>query len=118
MRPMNHTTFGIPFVHTIERHRIACLQRRNSRGKIDIVRNEQGLTGVEPKNKALMATTVLVVGQHPVYDTGSGYLEPTPLIPERSRQNLIACARINMSIPRAIELIPADVQRRDDQKWC
>jgi len=92
MRPMNHTTSGVPFIHTIEGYRISFLQRRNSRSKVNVVRNQQGLTGIETKNEALMTTSIVVIGQNSIYKACTGYLKATPLIPERRHNSLVACA--------------------------
>lgn len=61
--PVNNATLCIPLVHTIEGNGVPRFQRRDSGSQIDVVRNENDLTGRKREDEALMTTSVIVVGK-------------------------------------------------------
>src|SRR3954469_3903481 len=67
MRPVDDASLRIPFVLTIEDDGIALSQGTDSRSKIDVMRHQQGLPGIQSNNEPLMPAAVGVVRQHLPY---------------------------------------------------
>ena len=61
VRPMNDASFVVPLVFTIERDCVALPERGDSGGKIDIVSDEQCLSGLQLDNESLMPAPIVVV---------------------------------------------------------
>ena len=62
--PVNHPAKLIPLVLPLELNRVP-LGDGDPRRQIDVVGNEQCLSRGETKNEALVASSVIVIGQHP-----------------------------------------------------
>jgi len=108
MRPVNHTPFRVPFVHTIECHRVAGLQGRDSRSEVYVVRDEQRLAGGQPEDEALMTPAVIVVGKHVRNDPLAGYLNATLMISEGIGYLLTAGSSPSWGGEIAADLTPPD----------
>ena len=61
MRPMKNSPFFIPLVLTRELYGISFAKKSNSWGNIDIVRNQNRLTGRKGNYEFLMSATAIVV---------------------------------------------------------
>lgn len=62
--PVDDAALGVPFLLTRERHPVAGIQGWDARRDVDVVGDQQGLTRCPLEDEALMATAVVVVGQH------------------------------------------------------
>ena len=61
MCPVNNTALFVPFVFTVKADPIAGAQSVDARCKIDIVRNQDGLSGLKFKHETLVAVALIVV---------------------------------------------------------
>lgn len=61
--PVDDPAFGVPFILAVELHRVSCLQRRDSWSEVDVVCDQQGLSGLEFEDEPLMPAPVVVVRQ-------------------------------------------------------
>ena len=82
--PVNNAALRVPFVHTIERDGISRFQRRNSRCQVNVMRDEQRLTGRKRDDEALMTTTISIVGEKLRHYAFSLNLNAASLFIERS----------------------------------
>ena len=64
VRPVDDAALGIPFVFTVELHKIALIQRINSRCHINIVGDQYRLARRQLNYKALMLAPFGVVGEN------------------------------------------------------
>jgi len=74
VRPVHHTAFRVPFKFAIKADRITRSQRIDARRQVDVVCDEQRLSGIQPNNEALMAAAIVVVGQELHYHALAGKL--------------------------------------------
>jgi len=65
MRPMHHATSVVPFVFASEIDGVADGQILNSRGQVDVVGEEQRLTGRKLHDESLVTATLIVVRENP-----------------------------------------------------
>ena len=65
--PVNYTTLVIPFIFSLESDGISRLQGCYPRCHIDIVGDEQCLSGIQSENEALMTTALVVIREYPDY---------------------------------------------------
>ena len=63
MRPVNDPAFRVPLVLPEEFDRIADVQGRDRRRKVDVVRHQQRLPGRKPQDEALVPAAFVVVGK-------------------------------------------------------
>ncbi len=98
---MNDPAFCIPLVNTTERDSVTRLQRTDARGKINVVRDQKGLTRGQPQDEMLMTTAVRVIRQ----DCPGASAREAPLGPS-DRDH---AAAQTLSLPR--DPIAAGVQR-------
>ena len=75
MRPMYNTSFFIPLVLTVKLHGIALSKSVDFGSKIDVVCDQDRLTGRQPDDESLMPATVVVVGQELDDNTFAGDLQ-------------------------------------------
>ena len=62
--PVDDAAFGVPFILTRERYSVAVIQGWDAGRDVDVVGDQQGLTGCQLEDEALMATAVVVVREH------------------------------------------------------
>lgn len=87
--PVDHATLSIPLVLAIEDNTVAIVQCCDARSEIDIVGDQQGLTGGKPEDKALVTAAVVVVGQNAIHHAFSADLKAALLSLECGRDRLI-----------------------------
>jgi len=63
VRPMEHSAFGIPHIFALERDGVSDTEGTYLRGDVDVVRNQQRLTGLQFDNEPLMPAALVVVWQ-------------------------------------------------------
>lgn len=117
MRPMHNAAFGVPLVFTIKGDIIPFPEVKNSRGKVNVVGNKQGLTGREPQDKALVATAVVVIWQDLADNAAACRLHPASVFCNGSDQNRIALPRKTRGIIGAVELTPAKIDGQDEGNY-
>ena len=61
--PVNHSTFWVPFVFSDKLDPIANFERVDTRGNVDVVGDEKGLTRVHLDNESLMPLSIEIVGE-------------------------------------------------------
>ncbi len=74
MRPVNHTSLGVPLKFSIEFYGVTLLQPGNSRGEINVVCNQHCLTRLQLENEALMPATAIVVSKDSSHNARSMHL--------------------------------------------
>ena len=107
--PVNDTPFVVPLIFATESHCVALPERRDSRGKIDIVSHKQSLTSIQSYNEPLVAASVVIVRQDSYdYSFTLCLLPATPLFVLNGRCAISAahmyCRRII-----GVKLTPPDI---------
>lgn len=88
MSPVHHTALLIPLIHTMNLYMISWLEVLHPWRKIDVMGDQQGTSGLDVDDKALMSATLAIVGQHPLHPTLESQLQICGTI-EKSLLNLI-----------------------------
>lgn len=114
MRPVNESALFVPFVFSVERDGIASTEGGDSRGEVNVVGNQQRLSGFKTQDEALVAAAVIVIGKYLHDDAFTCDLNATLLFPERTRNRVIGDCRWNLELLGPPGLVPAEIQRRDD----
>ena len=64
VRPMDDAAFFVPDILAVEADRVAHLKAVDSRGDVDIVRHQQGLSGRKLNDESLVSRPVQIVWQN------------------------------------------------------
>ena len=64
MRPMDNSAFFIPDILPVEAHTVAYIESVDSRGDVDVMRDQQRLSRRKLNDKSLVSRTVQIVGQN------------------------------------------------------
>ncbi len=64
MSPVDDAPFVVPLILTVESHRISCLQRGDFWSKVDVVCDQQVLSGLQFENEPLMPAPIVIIRQH------------------------------------------------------
>lgn len=89
---MDHPSFGVPFVLPLELDHIALAKAGNSRSQIDVMGNQDCLTGIQADDKALVATAVVVIREDLAYQAFAMNLNVARMIFKSAGQNgVISC---------------------------
>lgn len=88
--PVEYAAFFVPFVFAIKFDGVACFEGVDAGGKINIVGNEEGLTGTELEDKFLMSAAVVIIGQNFINFAGTLNLEIARTILVSVGEGLIA----------------------------
>lgn len=87
--PMDYAAFFVPFVFAIKFHGIARFEGADAGGKVNIMGNEEGLTGAELEQEFLMSAAVVVVWQNFAYFAGALDLDIASAVLKSIHEGLI-----------------------------
>ena len=88
--PVDYAALFVPFVFAIKFHGVAGFEGADAGGKVNVVGNEEGLTGAELENKFLMSAAVVIIGQNFTNFAGTLDLEIARAILKGVGEGLIA----------------------------
>lgn len=80
MRPMYNASFFVPFIFTVKLNSITFVKSADSRGKINVMGNQEGLTGRQFNYEFLMPVAVVIVRQQLDDNTLAGNLQITFMV--------------------------------------
>ena len=64
VRPMNNPTFVVPHILTIKSHSVTYYQTVDSRSDVDIVTDQQRLSGRKLNDESLVSRTIYIIRQN------------------------------------------------------
>ena len=88
--PMNDASLRVPIVFTKEHHLVSESQIRYSRGEVDVMRDEQCLTGLKFQDEPLMSTSLVVVSKNSLDHALAFHLKATGSLFESAAENSVA----------------------------
>jgi hypothetical protein len=121
MRPVDDTTFRVPFVLAEKFNRIAFSKIVNTPTDIDVVGDKKSLTRRKSENEPLVSTSLQIVRQNLDYHTGTPHLYVALPVFIGTRKKLITrSALLPEGLKKAgiplIEPIKREPQNHDDQQ--